>query len=70
MNNLKQIRESQGLRKEDLAALSGLSWRTIEEIEKGSYPNGQTIKSLTTALKVTAVEIFPWIDGEVADNAA
>lgn len=52
MSKLKSIRERQHLTQQELADRSGISVRTIQRIESGTDPKGQTLKILARNLEV------------------
>ena len=45
MSQLKKIREEKNLTQEKLAQQSGISVRTIQRIEAGTDPKGDTLKN-------------------------
>ncbi len=47
MSKLKKIREKLNLTQEELSEKSGISVRTIQRIESGNEPKGQTLKIRT-----------------------
>ncbi|GGD96807.1 helix-turn-helix domain-containing protein [Planktosalinus lacus] len=57
MNTLKRIREQRNLTQEELADLSGISVRTLQRIEAGTDPKGQTLKILAKTLEVKEREL-------------
>lgn len=58
MNILKRIREQRNLTQEELADLSGISVRTLQRIEAGTEPKGQTLKILAKTLEVKEREFM------------
>jgi transcriptional regulator with XRE-family HTH domain len=52
MSKLKRTRERLNLTQEELSDKSGISVRTIQRIESGTEPKGQTLKLLSRALGV------------------
>ena len=58
MSRLKKIREQQHLTQQELAEKSGVSVRTIQRIESGTEPKGQTLKMLATSLQVKEEELL------------
>ena len=52
MSRLKTIREQQHLTQQELSEKSGVSVRTIQRIESGTEPKGQTLKMLAATLQV------------------
>lgn len=47
---IKELRTSQGLSRKQLAELSGVHWRTIQEVEKGADNTNQVLTKLYKAL--------------------
>ncbi|SMC45309.1 helix-turn-helix domain-containing protein [Moheibacter sediminis] len=58
MSKLKSYREKLNLTQEELTELSGISVRTIQRIEAGTEPKGQTLKILAKALGVEEKELL------------
>ena len=58
MSELKKIREERNLTQEELAEKSGLSVRTIQRIEAGTEPKGNTLKTLASSLDVTEKDLL------------
>ena len=62
MNKLKERRESAGMSQADLAALTGISVRVIQNYEQGTRPlNGAraiTVYKLAKALKCSVEELI------------
>jgi transcriptional regulator with XRE-family HTH domain len=58
MSRLKKIREQQHLTQQELSEKSGVSVRTIQRIESGTDPRGQTLKMLAASLQVKEEELF------------
>lgn len=58
MSNLKKIREKHNWTQEELTEKSGISVRTIQRIEAGTEPKGQTLKILSRALGVEENELL------------
>ena len=55
---LRQLRERQALRQEDLAALAGIGKNTVNRIEKNrTEPHMTTIRKLARALDVEPAEL-------------
>lgn len=54
MSKLKELREARNLTQEELAQKSTVSVRTIQRIESGTPPKGQTLKLLSKSLEVSA----------------
>lgn len=58
---LKAIRKQKGFSQESLAEESKVSLKTIQRIENAQNdPTGDTIKRITTALKITPDELLDW----------
>ncbi len=58
MNKLKELREAKRLSQEELAALSGLNYRTIGRLEAGKHKaHGSVIRVLAMALEVKPEEL-------------
>jgi transcriptional regulator with XRE-family HTH domain len=55
---LKKFRENKGLTQEQLAKLSGLSTRMIQNYEKGSRPQFENAKKLAAALEISVYELL------------
>ena len=56
---LKKVRESKGLTKSELERRSGISKRTIENIEYGkASPTLNTVEKLSKALEVDIVDLI------------
>jgi len=68
MSKLKEIREKLNLTQEDLADRSGVSVRTIQRIESGNEPKGQTLKLLVNALEITDHELLERENNLIEDN--
>ncbi len=58
MSKLKQLREAHNLTQEELAQKSTVSVRTIQRIESGTPPRGQTLKLLSKSLEVNPSELL------------
>ncbi|MHA6279594.1 helix-turn-helix domain-containing protein [Salinimicrobium sp. CAU 1759] len=58
MSRLKSIREQQHLTQQELSERSGVSVRTIQRIESGTDPKGQTLKMLSASLQVKEEELI------------
>ena len=58
MSRLKFIREQQHLTQQELSERSGVSVRTIQRIESGTDPKGQTLKMLAASLQVREEELL------------
>lgn len=57
MSTLKKIREQRNLTQEELSSSSGISARTIQRIEAGTIPKGQTLRLLAFSLAVREEEL-------------
>ena len=55
---IKELRKRQGLSQSELAAKAGLTQATLSKIENGTRPGDQTLKHLSTALKVPESLIY------------
>lgn len=58
MSKLKGIREERNLTQQELSEKSGISVRTIQRIESGTDPKGQTLKILARSLDVKEEELL------------
>lgn len=58
MSKLNKIREKFNLTQEELSDKSGISVRTIQRIESGNEPKGQTLKILAKALGIKENELL------------
>ena len=58
MSKLKINREKLNLTQEELSDQSGISVRTIQRIESGNEPKGQTLKRLAKALGINEDELL------------
>ncbi len=58
MSRLKTLREQQHLTQQELYEKSGVSVRTIQRIESGTDPKGQTLKMLAASLGVKEEELL------------
>jgi predicted transcriptional regulator len=47
---IKELRISQGLSRKQLAEISGVHWRTVDEVEKGSDSTNSVITKLYKSL--------------------
>lgn len=54
---IRKLRLERGYSQEDLAAMSGVSVRTIQRIERGAAANPESLKSLAAALDVEFGEL-------------
>jgi len=57
MSKLKEIREELNLTQEELSEKSSISIRTIQRIEAGTEPKGQTLKILSKSLGIKENEL-------------
>ena len=65
MNILRELRESQALRQQDLADRAGVGCRTIRRIEAGEgRPSFRTIRALSGALRCKIADLLPLRDRE------
>lgn len=69
MSRLKRIREKQNLTQEELSERSGISIRTIQRIESGNEPKGQTLKLLVKSLGIEENDLIEKEEIEFADNS-
>ena len=58
MSKLKKVREKLNLTQEELSGKSGISIRTIQRIESGIEPKGQTLKLLANSLEIKEHELL------------
>ena len=58
MSKLNKIREKFNLTQEELSDKSGISVRTIQRIESGNEPKGQTLKILAKTLGIEENELL------------
>jgi len=58
MSKLKKTREALNLTQEELSDKSGISVRTIQRIESGIEPKGQTLKLLASALEIEEKQLL------------
>jgi len=59
-HRIKEYRRLRHLSQEELAGLAGVSVRTIQRLEKGeSVGSAYTLRSITTALKLTPEQLIP-----------
>ena len=68
MCKLKKIREQQHLTQQELSERSGVSVRTIQRIESGTEPKGQTLKILAATLNVKEAELLEKTETPVGEN--
>lgn len=69
MSKLKNIRERLNLTQEELSEKSGISVRTIQRIESGTEPKGQTLKLLANALGIEEHELLEKEDTPIEINS-
>ncbi|KOY84325.1 DNA-binding protein [bacterium 336/3] len=69
MSKLKKIREKLNLTQEELSDKSGISVRTIQRIESGIEPKGQTLKILAKTLGVKEEELLEKTEVEIEINS-
>lgn len=69
MSKLKKIREKLNLTQEELSEKSGISIRTIQRIESGNEPKGQTLKLLAKALGIKENELLKKEETKIEINA-
>lgn len=62
MSKLKRIRELQNLTQQELSEKSRVSVRTIQRIESGTDPKGQTLKMLAASLGVKEEELVEKVE--------
>ena len=62
MSRLKLIREQQHLTQQELSERSGVSVRTIQRIESGTDPKGQTLKMLAASLEVKEEDLLERVE--------
>ena len=65
MSKLKKIREKLNLTQEELSDKSGISVRTIQRIESGIEPKGQTLKILAKTLGVKEEDLLEQTETEI-----
>ena len=56
---LRKFRLQQGLSQEQLSAMSGVSTRTIQRIERGAGASTETLKCLAAALEIDFTDLQP-----------
>ena len=62
---VKTLRKRKGYSQEALAEISGLSLRTVQRIEnENRNPSGDSLKRLSTALKVSPDYLLEWEPNE------
>lgn len=70
MSNLKKFREKFNLTQEELSDKSNVSVRTIQRIEAGTEPKGQTLKMLSRALDLPENELLKQAEESKQDKLA
>lgn len=68
MSKLKSIREQKHLTQQELSEKSGVSVRTIQRIESGTEPKGQTLRMLVATLAVKEEELLEKPENPVGEN--
>jgi transcriptional regulator with XRE-family HTH domain len=68
MSKLKKIREKFNLTQQELSEKSGISVRTIQRIESGTDPKGQTLKILARTLAVNEGEFIKAQKGQIQSH--
>jgi transcriptional regulator with XRE-family HTH domain len=68
MSILKNIREKLNLTQEELSDKSGISVRTIQRIESGTEPKGQTLKILAQTLGIKENELLEKEETQIEIN--
>ena len=61
--SLKKLRRDRGWSLEQLAAISGVSARTIQRIEKGGAAGMETLKALAAGFEMSVAEVQKYIPG-------
>lgn len=64
MNNIRKIRKAQGMTIKELADISGLSYRTVQDAERNEDIKVKTAIKIADALDVTLDELCRDIDFE------
>jgi len=60
MSRIREVREAKGIRKEELAAMSGLSFSLVSSVERGDHtPSLKNSRRLAEALGVSVDDLFP-----------
>lgn len=58
-NNIKEIREKQGMTQQDVADKVGTHWQRVSEWERGiKFPNGRNMIKIAKALQSNVDEVF------------
>ena len=69
MSKLKKNREKLNLTQEELSDKSGISIRTIQRIESGNEPKGQTLKILAKTLGIKENELLEKEEAQIEINS-
>lgn len=69
MSKLKKNREKLNLTQEELSDTSGISIRTIQRIESGNEPKGQTLKILAKTLGIKENELLEKEEAQIETNS-
>jgi transcriptional regulator with XRE-family HTH domain len=69
MSTLKRNREKLNLTQEELSDKSGISIRTIQRIESGNEPKGQTLKILAKTLGIKENELLDKEEDQIEINS-
>jgi transcriptional regulator with XRE-family HTH domain len=69
MSKLKKKREKLNLTQEELSDKSGISIRTIQRIESGNEPKGQTLKILAKTLGIKENELLEKEEAQIEINS-
>lgn len=69
MSKLKKYREKLNLTQEELSDTSGISIRTIQRIESGNEPKGQTLKLLAKTLGIKENELLEKEETKIEINS-
>lgn len=69
MSKLKKNREKLNLTQEELSDTSGISIRTIQRIESGNEPKGQTLKILAKTLGIKENELLKKEEAQIEVNS-
>ena len=56
---IKELRLQQGMSQEKLAQISGVSMRTVQNVERGGNAKVSTIMAFASALGVKPAELLP-----------
>jgi len=69
MSKLKKHREKHNLTQEELSDKSSISVRTIQRIESGSEPKGQTLRILAKTLGIKEDELLEKVEAQTEINS-